>query len=206
MISDAHPAIYLASASPRRRELLPQVGVRHEVLRALPGEAEVDESVRPGEDPQAYVQRVCLAKAAAGCARMRTRALPERAVLAADTTVALGARILGKPADRAEAAQMLRALSGRRHAVLTAVALSLGARTVQALSVSEVQFRELAEAEIIQYLDSGEADDKAGAYAIQGRAGQFVAGLQGSYSGVMGLPLFETAQLIEQLLSTDTPA
>jgi septum formation protein len=200
MILDSFPSIYLASASPRRRELLAQVGVRHELLLAHPGEAEVDESVLAAESPTQYVERVCLAKVQAGCARLQARALPLRAVLAADTTVALGARILAKPADRIEAAQMLRALSGRSHEVLTAVALSLGGRTLHALSRSEVRFRALGEDEIGHYLASGEADDKAGAYAIQGRAGQFVAQLGGSYSGVMGLPLFETARLIEQML------
>lgn len=200
MIRANHPSIYLASASPRRRELLTQIGVRHELLLALPGEAEVDEAALPGEAPLAYVERVCLAKAQAGVARMRARALPERAVLAADTTVALGAQILAKPGDRRDAARMLRALSASRHQVLTAITLCLGERRSSAVSVSEVVFRALDEGEIGQYLDSGEADDKAGAYAIQGLAAQFVAELHGSYSGVMGLPLYETAQLMERML------
>ena len=200
MIHATHPSIYLASASPRRRELLAQIGVRHELLLALPGEAEVDEAVLPGEAPLAYVERVCLAKAQAGVARMRARGLPERAVLAADTTVALGAQILAKPADRPDAARMLRVLSASRHQVLTAITLCLGERRSSAVSVSEVVFRALDEGEIGQYLDSGEADDKAGAYAIQGLAAQFVAELHGSYSGVMGLPLYETAQLMERML------
>jgi len=199
MITEQHPAIYLASASPRRRELLAQIGVRFETLLAGPGEAQVDESVLAGESPEDYVKRLALEKAAAGVSRMGSRGLPSRAVLAADTTVALGPRILVKPAGPADAHAMLELLSGTQHVVLTAVALSLDGRTLHAVSSSEVRFRVLAAAEIRQYVASGEAEDKAGAYAIQGRAAQFITHLAGSYSGVMGLPLQETAALIEKM-------
>lgn len=186
--------LYLASRSPRRRELLAQAGVTFE-----PVEADVDEAVAPGEDPEHYVLRVARAKAEAGWKRVVQAKLPRAPVLAADTTVALDGRIFGKPADRREAAAMLAALSGRRHRVLTAVALKCGERIETALSVSEVRFRELEPQEIREYVATGEADDKAGAYAIQGRAARFVAGIRGSHSGIVGLPLEETAQLIGRL-------
>ena len=192
--------IYLASRSPRRRELLAQIGVRFHLLlfRALPqADAEVDEAVVPGEAPREYVTRVSRAKAQAGWRRMLQRNLPRAPVLAADTAVVLEGRILGKPADREEAAGMLAALSGRRHEVLTAVAVTCEERTELAVSASEVEFRALAANEIRDYVASGEADDKAGAYAIQGGAARFVREMRGSYSGVMGLPLYETAQLLD---------
>ena len=141
------------------------------------------------------------AKADAGWRRMQQRNLPHAPVLAADTTVALDGRIFGKPADRKEAASMLAALSGRSHEVLTAIALQNDDRLESALSRSEVRFRPLSAREIDDYVATGEADDKAGAYAIQGRAARFVAELRGSYSGVMGLPLYETAQMLERLAS-----
>jgi len=189
-------SLYLASRSPRRRELLAQIGVRYHLLlaRAAPGE-----QPRPGEAPQAYVERIAREKADAGWSRMLQRNLPHAPVLAADTAVALEGRILGKPADRDEAAGMLRSLSGRRHEVLTAVALRDGERIESALSRSEVEFKQLGEEEIRRYVASGEADDKAGAYAIQGRAARFIVEIRGSYSGAMGLPLYETAQLLERL-------
>lgn len=179
--------LVLASQSPRRRELLTQIGVRHRVLAA-----DVDESVRPGEAPDAYVSRVARAKAEAGWQAAGARG----AVLAADTAVVLDAQILGKPADRDDALHMLGALSGRDHRVLTAVAL----RTAQGLRATVVEtrvwFRSLTPAEIVAYWDSGEPRDKAGAYGIQGRGAVFVARIEGSYSGVVGLPLCETWALL----------
>jgi len=195
-------SLYLASRSPRRRELLAQIGVRFHLLmfRTRPGsEPEVSEEVLEGESPRAYVERVALAKAEAGWKRLMQRNLPRAPVLAADTTVALEGRIYGKPADRGEAAQMLAALSGREHEVLTAVALTFDDRTEAELSVTTVRLRDLRDDEIRQYVATGEADDKAGAYAIQGRAAQFVVEIRGSYSGVVGLPLYETAQVIERI-------
>ena len=204
MLTSLDRSIYLASRSPRRRELLSQIGVRFHLLlfRARPeSEPEVNEDVLPGEMPGAYVERVARAKAEAGWKRLTQRNLPRSPVLAADTTVAIEGRILGKPADRADAAQMLAALSGGRHEVLTAVALKYDEHLECALSVTQVRFRPLGAEEIRAYVATGESDDKAGAYAIQGRAAQFVAEIHGSYSGVMGLPLYETAQLIEKILS-----
>ena len=200
--------IYLASRSPRRRELLTQIGVRYHLLlfRERVGERpEVDEAPLAGEAPAAYVERMARAKADAGWRRMLQRNLPIAPVLAADTTVALEARIFGKPRDRAEAADMLAALSGRRHEVLTAVALKNHDDLEVVLSASEVQLRPLTPEEITQYAASGEGDDKAGAYAIQGRAGRFVVELRGSYSGVMGLPLYETHRLLEKLGERRSP-
>jgi septum formation protein len=194
--------IYLASRSPRRRELLTQIGVRYHLLlfRERPeAGVEISEDVQPGEAPDAYVERVARAKAQAGWRRMLQRNLPHAPVLAADTTVALDSRIFGKPADRKEAAEMLAALSGSSHEVFTAIAIQNADELQSALSRSEVRFRTLSEAEIRDYVATGETDDKAGAYAIQGRAARFVAELRGSYSGVMGLPLFETAQLLERI-------
>jgi septum formation protein len=198
--------IYLASRSPRRRELLTQIGVRYHLLlfRGEPnGDAEVGETPLENEAPEAYVERVARAKAEAGWRRVLQRNLPHAPVLAADTTVALGRRILGKPADRGEAAEMLQALSGETHEVLTAVALKHDERLEQALSRSEVRFKPLSKEEIRQYVATGECDDKAGAYAIQGRAARFVIELRGSYTGVMGLPLYETSQLLEKIGSRE---
>jgi len=160
---------------------------------------ELDEVPLAGETPIAYVERVARAKAQAGWKRLEQRNLPRAAVLAADTTVALDGRILGKPADRRESAEMLAALSGTRHQVLTAVAVKHDYQFECVLQSSDVEFRPLSGDEIRQYVATGECDDKAGAYAIQGRAAQFVAELRGSYSGVMGLPLYETAQLLERM-------
>ena len=195
-------SIYLASRSPRRRELLGHIGVKFHLLlfRNRPGAApDIDEAPRPGEDPRDYVMRLARAKAAAGWKRMLERNLPRAPVLAADTTVALEGRIFGKPQDRADAEQMLAALSGKRHEVLTAVALQFDEEVETALSVSDVQFRELAQDEIRAYVATGESDDKAGAYAIQGRAALFVAEIRGSQSGIVGLPLYETAQLLQRM-------
>jgi len=193
--------IYLASRSPRRRELLTQIGVRFHLLlfRARPGEGlDVDEEPLAGELPAAYVERVARAKAEAGWRRLMQRNLPQAPVLAADTTVALGERILGKPASREEAAAMLAELSDRQHDVLTAIALKYGDWMESSLSRSEVRFKKLTPEEIRQYVATRECDDKAGGYAIQGRAARFITELRGSYSGVMGLPLYETAQLLER--------
>jgi septum formation protein len=194
--------IYLASRSPRRRELLGHIGVKFHLLlfRNRPGAApDVDENPQPGEDPRDYVMRLARAKATIGWQRMLERNLPPAPVLAADTTVALDGQIFGKPADREDAARMLAALSGRRHEVLTAVALQFDDEVETALSASEVQFRELTPEEIREYVATGEPDDKAGAYAIQGRAALFVAEIRGSQSGIVGLPLYETAQLLQKM-------
>ncbi|MEX2240787.1 MAG: Maf family protein [Burkholderiales bacterium] len=194
-------SIYLASRSPRRRELLGHIGVKFHLLlfRNRPGAApDIDESPQPGEDPRDYVMRLARAKAAVGWKRMLERNLPRAPVLAADTTVALEGRIFGKPQDRADADRMLAALSGKRHEVLTAVALQFDDEVETALSVSDVQFRELAQDEIRAYVATGESDDKAGAYSIQGRAALFVAEIRGSQSGIVGLPLYETAQLLQK--------
>ena len=202
MITQLDRSIYLASRSPRRRELLSQIGVRFQVLmfRDRPeNDPELDEAVLEGETPRAYVERVARAKAQAGWQRLEQRNLPRAAVLAADTTVAVDGRILGKPADRREASAMLAALSGRSHEVLSAVVLRYEAQLECAVSVSEVEFKPLTAEDIRQYAATGECDDKAGAYAIQGRAAQFVVTLRGSFSGVMGLPLYETAQMLERM-------
>lgn len=194
--------IYLASRSPRRRELLSQIGVRYHLLlfRSRPGEPdEVDETPLVGEDPAAYVERMARAKADAGWRRLLQRNLPPAPVLAADTTVTLDARIFGKPSGRGEAAEMLAALSGRTHEVLTSAALKHVDWIESVVSRSEVRLKALSEQEIQQYIATGECDDKAGAYAIQGRAARFVVELRGSYSGVMGLPLYETSQLLDKL-------
>jgi septum formation protein len=191
--------IYLASQSPRRRQLLDQLGVHHQLL--LPGadeDAEALEAVHAGELPADYVLRVTLAKLAAARRRLAQRRLPDAPLLAADTTVALGRRILGKPADAAEACQMLATLSGRTHRVLTAVALHAGRRTRHALSLSHVRFAALSAAEIERYVASGEPFGKAGAYAIQSQLAGWIERIDGSYSGIMGLPLYETAQLLRQ--------
>lgn len=196
MIPSDAPPIYLASRSPRRRALLEQIGVRFMPFEA--GERiAVDESVHPGETAETYVERVTRAKAEAGWTWMGDAGLAPAPVLAADTAVVVAGRILGKPVDRADAARMLGLLSAQIHDVYTGVALRDAAVCDYALSRSRVTFRRLDENEIRAYLATGEGDDKAGAYAIQGRAAQFVTSLEGSYSGVMGLPLYETARLIE---------
>ena len=192
--------IYLASQSPRRRQLLEQLGVRHELLLPDPDEdTEALEAVRPGEAPAAYVQRVTGLKLDAALARLARRGLPEAPVLCSDTTVALGRRIYGKPADAADARRMLRELSGTTHRVLTAIAAQAGRRRQQALSDSRVTFAALTPAQIRDYVASGEPLGKAGAYAVQGRAAAFIPHLSGSYSGIMGLPMHETAQLLRGL-------
>lgn len=191
--------VYLASQSPRRSQLLDQLGVRHQLLLAGADEdAEALELVLPGEAPASYVARVTALKLDAAVARRKRLGLPVAPIVCADTTVALGRRILGKPQDAAQARSMLGELSGRTHRVLTAVAVAVGRRRFEALSISQVTFATLRAAQIRAYVASGEPMGKAGAYAIQGQAAQFVQRLSGSYSGIMGLPLFETAQLLEQ--------
>jgi len=193
----APPFVYLASQSPRRAQLLDQLGVRHELL--LPGpeeDAEAIEAVRAGEPPAAYVRRVTRLKLAAARERRQRRGLAPAPILCSDTTVALGRSIYGKPADAADAARMLRELTGATHRVLTAVAVDAGRRQLEALSESRVTFAALSPAQIRAYVASGEPLGKAGAYAVQGRAAAFIARISGSYTGIMGLPLFETAQLL----------
>ncbi len=193
--------IWLASKSPRRAELLNGMAVPFEVLQftdAAGTQYEVDERVFPGEAPRDYVRRVALDKALHALSYLRARGLMERPLLSADTTVALGGRILGKPADAAEAREMLAALSGQDHEVLTAVVVIDGHDIRQALSVSRVRFMPLDPETIDRYVASEEPFDKAGGYGIQGHAGVFVAEMQGSFTGIMGLPVHETACLLEQ--------
>lgn len=193
--------IYLASQSPRRRQLLEQLGVAHELLLPnAPGDtaedAEAIEVELPGESPEQYVERVTALKLDAAVARRVRRGLPDAPVLCSDTTVALGPVIYGKPDDAAHAHRMLTALAGREHRVLTAVALQMGAERHTAVSISRVTFAPMTAAQIDAYVATGEPLGKAGAYGIQGRAAAYVSSLQGSYSGIMGLPMYETAQLL----------
>ena len=185
-----YDAIVLASASLRRSQLLHQIGVRHRIVGA-----DIDETPQPGESPTDYVQRLAAAKAQAVAVRLEDRA--GGPVLAADTTVVLDRRIFGKPADEAECLAMLAALAGRTHAVLTAVALWHEGRLSQALDTSYVTFRAIEAQEGRRYWASGEPAGKAGGYAIQGLGAVFVARIEGSFSGVMGLPLFQTATLLD---------
>lgn len=194
--------IYLASRSPRREELLRQLGVEFEPLRLreAPGRAsDVAEETRDGEPALHYVERIARTKAAVGWQRMLRRGLPPRPVLGADTEVELDGTIFGKPGNAADAARMLRLLSGRTHQVLTAVAFCREEQVVAEVSTSAVTMRNLTDDEIERYVATGEPFDKAGAYAIQGRAAAFVSRLEGSYSGVMGLPLYETAGLLARI-------
>jgi septum formation protein len=189
--------VYLASQSPRRSQLLQQIGVAHRLLTPADDEdAEALEALHPGELPDAYVQRVTGLKLAAARRRLTRRRLPPAPVLCADTTVALGRSILGKPADATEACDMLRRLSGRTHRVLTAVAVHDGRRAHAALQVSHVRFAAMPAAAIEAYVAGGEPFGKAGAYAIQGAIAGWIAHIDGSHSGIMGLPLHETALLL----------
>lgn len=192
--------IYLASRSPRRRELLKQANIPFEVLLyredAKRG-VDVDETPQSGEDARVYVERMARIKAEAASLRLQQRRLPDYPVLSADTTVVLDGRILGKPADHAEALAMLTALSGRSHEVLTAIAVMRHERMETRLSATTVEFAPISSARLRQYVATGEPLDKAGAYGIQGRAGAFVRRLSGSYTGVMGLPLYETLELLD---------
>jgi septum formation protein len=197
----AEHKIYLASKSPRRRELLRQIGVEFELLLLrdqMPRGPDVNEEVHPGEKAEDYVVRVTREKAENAAKIMMVRRLPPRPVLAADTTVVIDGRILGKPANAAEAMEMLRLLSGRTHQVLTSVALHKDEATTQLTQVSEVTLSTLSEDMMRAYCASAEPYDKAGGYGIQGVAAVFVARIAGSYTGIMGLPLHETAQLLDQ--------
>lgn len=192
--------LYLASQSPRRRQLLEQLGVSHELL--LPDadeDAEAIEAVAGREAPARYVQRVTALKLDAAVARHQRRGLPPGPILCSDTTVALGRTIYGKPADAADARRMLSELAGTTHRVLTAVAVQQGRRRLAALSVSSVRFAPMSPAQVRRYVAGGEPMGKAGAYAVQGAAAAFIAHIGGSYSGIMGLPMFETAGLLRQL-------
>ena len=192
--------VYLASQSPRRRQLLEQLGVRHELLLPDASEdAEALEDERPGEPPLAYVQRVTLAKLDAARQRLARRGLPAAPILCSDTTVALGRRIHGKPCDATEATAALQRLRGRTHRVITAVAVAAGDVEALATSQSRVTFAAIDDDAIARYVASGEPFGKAGSYAIQGAAGAWVARIEGSYTGIMGLPLYETAQLLRSV-------
>jgi septum formation protein len=184
------PFIYLASASPRRRTLLEQIGVAYRVLAA-----EIDEALLPGEAPEVYVLRLALEKARAAWRELDSA--ERRPVLGADTAVVLDGEVLGKPRDRVHGLAMLEGLSGRTHQVLTAVAM-VGAQEASRLSVSHVSFRPTSAQERLAYWATGEPQDKAGSYAVQGQAAAFISHLDGSYSGVMGLPLFETGELLAE--------
>ena len=198
-VSSKSPWVYLASQSPRRKQLLEQWGVRCELL--LPDDhedAEGLEDVRPGEAPAAYVRRVTRLKLEAAVARLQRRGWPDGPVLCADTTVALGRDILGKPSSKADAQRILQRLSGQKHQVLTAVAVAHRGQVWQALSRSLVTFAELSPADIRRYVATGEPMGKAGAYGIQGHGGLFISHIAGSYTGIMGLPAFETAQVLRE--------
>jgi septum formation protein len=192
--------VYLASQSPRRRQLLEQIGVRYELLLPLPEEdAEALEMVLPGEAPLTYVKRVTQLKLEAALKRLKARNLPKGPVLCADTTVALGREILGKPENAQDALRILKKLSGNTHRVLTAVAMGEGKRRVSSVSISSVTFARMTPAELKAYVASGEPMGKAGAYGVQGLAAAHIAAIKGSYTGIMGLPLFETTELLKQI-------
>lgn len=197
--------IYLASRSRRRRELLRQIGVNFEILlmrETLPRPVDVDETPKKGESPTDYVCRIARAKAEAGWKRLVQRGLPLKPLLVADTVVAFKGRIFGKPENPAHAEEILTALSGQTHQVLTSVAVAAQDNLQECLSTTVVRLRDISQSEICNYLTSGESSgesyNKAGAYAIQGKAAVFIMEISGSYSGVLGLPLFETAQLLEK--------
>ncbi len=196
----SRPFVYLASSSPRRRQLLQQLGVRFELLLPDASEdAEALEALRRGEAAEAYVRRVTRAKLAAARQRLQRRGLPAAALLRADTTVALGRTILGKPIDADDAAAMLARWSGRWHRVVSGVAVANGTRALLALNVSRVRFAKLPRATIDAYVASGEPFGKAGAYAIQSALAGWIERIDGSHSGIMGLPLFETARLLQRV-------
>lgn len=192
--------IYLASQSPRRSQLLDQIGVAHRLLLASPDEdAETLEAVRGQEAPARYVARVTGLKLDAAVQRLQRQGLPAAPVLCADTTVCLGRQILGKPTDAADARRILSLLSGQTHRVLTAIAVQKGRQRVAAVSESWVRFAPLTSAQINAYVASGEPMGKAGAYGVQGRAAVHIDQIKGSYSGIMGLPLYETAQVLRSV-------
>ncbi len=178
--------VILASASPRRHELLTQLGVKHRVMAV-----DIEESCKPAENPEECVKRLALEKARKAKAKSS-----DALVIGSDTMVVVNGRVLGKPMNREDGLQMLESLSGRQHEVFTAVAVAAQGREISCVQRSQVHFRELSSAEIAAYWQTGEPADKAGAYAIQGLAAQFIQRLEGSYSGVMGLPLYETASLL----------
>ncbi len=197
----AEKSIYLASRSPRRRELLKQIGIDFEMLllRSDPRRGvDVDETPLPGEPPLDYAVRIARLKAEVGVRATAMRSLRAKPVLAADTTVVLGDAIIGKPQDREDAVHILSALSGREHEVISVVAMANRDLVEPRVSASRVWFRTLSEEEVRRYADTGEPLDKAGAYGIQGRAGVFVTRIEGSYSGIMGLPLAETSELLQK--------
>ena len=192
--------VYLASQSPRRRQLLAQIGIQYELLLASPEEdSEALETVMPGELPLTYVKRVTQLKLDAAVSRMKQRGLSNAPILCADTTVALGRHILGKPEDAKDALRMLKMLSGQTHRVLTAVAVASNRKRAICVSVSQVTFAPMKLSEMKFYVASGEPMGKAGAYGIQGLAATYISEIKGSYSSIMGLPLFETAQLLKQI-------
>jgi septum formation protein len=198
----AQNEIYLASKSPRRLELLQQIGVPVSVVHLREGTSrgrDVDESPSPGESPFVYVERMAKIKCEIGWLRIGQRRLHNKPLLSADTIVVHNGRIFGKPSTAMDAMATLRALSGSTHDVVTAVAVTNGIQTFHDVSVSRVRFRDLTDLEISSYVASGEPMDKAGAYGIQGKAGIWVERIEGSYSGVVGLPLFETAELLKRV-------
>lgn len=197
-MSKANNRIYLASQSPRRRELLKQIGVNFDVLmlRTAFGREDVLEIPRENEEPGAFAQRMAEEKSAKGLKAVGLRQLIARPVLGADTVVDIDGEIIGKPRDLAQAGEILKRLSGRTHWVHTGVAITVADRMQSRLSSSKVEFAPLTSIMLARYLESGEALDKAGAYGIQGRAGTFISRIEGSYTGIMGLPLFETAELL----------
>ena len=197
----ADQKIYLASKSPRRRELLRQIGIEFEILMLREGDVRdgaVSEIVLPGDAPEDYVARVAREKAESGAGAVLWRKLPQRPVLASDTTVTLDGLILGKPANMEDAVSTLKLLSGRTHQVLTSVAVMANGQMFEAMQRSEVTFGELSEHTLRAYCALSEPYDKAGGYAVQGYAAQFIERITGSYSGIMGLPLFETTQLLQK--------
>ena len=194
-----HSFIYLASQSPRRKQLLEQLGVKFELLLPQAHEdAEALESVMPHEKPRAYVQRVTALKLEAALQRLKRQGLEQAPVLCSDTTVVLGSTILGKPENAEHAKAMLRQLSGKTHRVLTAVSIGTSRKQCHALSISQVRFDELTKHDIDRYVASQEPMGKAGSYAIQGKAAAFISHISGNYSGIMGLPMFETAHLLRE--------
>ncbi len=195
-----HKFIYLASQSPRRSQLLAQLGIRHELLLAGRDEdVEAIEAMLPNEPPARYVKRVTALKLEAALLRRKRRALPSAPIICADTTVAFGRAIYGKPLDASGARRMLGELSGKTHRVLTAVAIGTDRKRLQLMSESRVTFARMTSVQIQAYVASGEPMGKAGAYAVQGRAAAFISHISGSYSGIMGLPVYETTQLLQSM-------
>ena len=194
-----HSFVYLASQSPRRKQLLEQLGVKFELLLPDASEdAEALEVVRPNEKPRTYVKRVTSLKLEAALQRLKNRGLALAPVLCSDTTVAIGNTIFGKPDNAEHAKKMLRQLSGQTHRVLTAVSIGTMRKQSRALSISQVRFADLSKRDIDRYVDSLEPLGKAGSYAIQGKAAAFISHISGNYSGIMGLPMFETAHLLRE--------